>query len=333
MSGGPDGATIPLPARHRPGARAARPRLRPPALAGFASKLAILLDALNWTRAELARRAGVDKSVALRWAAGSVVPGEASLVALTAAIRGEVPGFARADWCLPDADFAARLRPAPATPLPAAAAFAFPRLACGTAAAPSRYGGCWLLLRASALPPGRPAVEGCLAAVAPRDGMAWMRAEGGPRLAWRAEGPVVPLHGLIHAALEKAGRGMTFCVLWGSATGKAMVLDGIVATADAARRAPPAAARMIGLRLDDRPDPAWYDAALRRLSRLDGEDLAARLPAALAARFAQAAPPGPMAMTVPAETALACDAEAIEAGLAPSAAAAIAAARALLDLP
>lgn len=327
----PDGATILAPPRAVRAGATTRPA-RPPVVTDFAAKLGRLLDALNWSRAELARRAGVDKSVALRWAAGSVVPGESSLVALTTAIREVLPGFARADWRLPEAEFAARLRPPP--PATATPAFPFPRAAGADAASAARYGGTWLLLHASVQSRDRLAVVGHLASVAPRDGIAWMRASGSVQGTRRAEGPICPMHRLLHVVLEEAGESMAFCVLWGSIAGKAMVLDGIASSAASSRRGPAVATRMIGLRLGDDPDPHWFGAALLRLARLNAQDLAARLPPGLAARFVQSAPLGkrPMVMAVPAEATLACDAEEIAAGLAPDGAVAIAAARRLLEL-
>jgi hypothetical protein len=335
----PDGTQLSAMPRSAPPATPARGRrAQPPALPGFAARLAILLDRLNWSRGELARRAGVDKSVALRWASGAVVPGEASLVALTAAVREVVPGFARADWHLPEAAFAARLAPAePAAPPPPGA---FPLLRAALCEQPEatlrRYTGSWLLLHASVQNRDRLAIVGYLAGVAPRDGALHMRAEGSVQGTWRAEGPLVPMHRLLYLALEELGQGdsMAFGVLWGAASGRAMVMDGIASSAASSLRGPAVATRMMALRLDDDPAPAWREDALRRLARLNLAGLEKQLPAPLAARFTTSAPlgPRPMVMAVPAEQTLACDDAEIAAGLAPDGAAAIAAARALLGL-
>jgi hypothetical protein len=314
-------------------------RARPPAVPGFATRLAILLDRLSWSRGDLARRAGVDKSVALRWASGAVVPGEASLVALTAAVREVVPGFARADWHLPEAAFAARLAP-PVEPAPPPPRDAFPLLRAALCDQPEatlrRYTGTWLLLHASVQNRDRLAIVGYLAQVAPRDGALRMQAEGSVQGTWRAEGPLVPMHRLLYLALEELGQGdsMAFGVLWGAASGRAMVMDGIASSAASSLRGPAVATRMMALRLDDDPAPAWREDALRRLARLNVTGLEKQLPAPLAARFTTSAPlgPRPMVMAVPADSALACDDAEIAAGLAPEGAAAIAAARGLLGL-
>jgi transcriptional regulator with XRE-family HTH domain len=73
----------------------------------FTRKLGIALKALNLSRARLAQRVGVDKSVASRWASGASVPAEHNLIALTQALAGLKPGFARADWDLDVEAFAA----------------------------------------------------------------------------------------------------------------------------------------------------------------------------------------------------------------------------------
>src|SRR5215831_20362983 len=53
---------------------------RPPEIEQFADKLRLTLDRLSLSRVQLAQSAGVDKSVAARWASGRVHPGEQSIV-------------------------------------------------------------------------------------------------------------------------------------------------------------------------------------------------------------------------------------------------------------
>jgi transcriptional regulator with XRE-family HTH domain len=306
------------------------------AIPDFAAKLGLVLDSLNWSRALLAQKVGVDKSVAQRWASGQMVPGGASLVALTAAIQRVVPGFTRGDWRLPVERFAARLGGA-AGPAACPAATLFPQAAVKAATAPEaaagRYGGFWLLVHASVQAPEAPGAVGYLAGVVPRPGMLWMTAEGSLQGTWRGEGPVFALHRLLYLVLEDVVQGdsFAFAVLNGVALGKAMVLDGVASSAASSLRGPVAATRIIGLRLDDAPDPPWRAEALRRLVRLNAEGLLPHLPAPVSTRLAREALPGRRSsvLTVPAEGSLACEDDEIAQGLAPEGAAAVAAARAL----
>lgn len=177
---------------------------------------------------------------------------------------------------------------------------------------------------------------GYLAAIAPRSGMLWMPVEGSLQGTWRAEGPLFPLHRLVYLMLEEVMQGdsLAFGVLTGVTTGKAMVLDGIASSAASSLRAPTAATRMIGQRLDDAADPPWRAEATRRLVRLNARGLIDRLPGPLAERLRMESFAGTrcMVMTVPADTSLACDAEEIAQGLAPDGAVALAAVRPLFGL-
>ncbi len=315
---------------------------RSPDITDFATKLGLVLDRLNWSRAQLAQKVGVDKSVAQRWAGGQMVPGGSSLVALTAAIQSAMPDFTRADWRLPTDRFAARLgvaEPAPpATPEAVAALFPHATALAETAldSTVERYAGLWLLMHASVQAPENPGVVGYIASVAPTGRMLWAEVQGSLQGTWRAAGPVFALHKLVYLALEDRVQGdsLAFCVLTGVNWGKAMVLDGVASSAASSLRGPVAATRMIGVRLDDDPAPQWQADALRRLVRLNAEGLVGRLPEALAARFRMMRFEGERAMvlTVAAGDSLACDADEICQGLAPEGAAAVAAVRALFGL-
>ncbi len=308
----------------------------------FAARLAILLDRLNWSRAQLARKAGVDKSVAQRWAAGKVVPGEANLGALTAAIQAELPGFTRAHWRMAPHELAVQIgltpasHPAPASP----AAPLFPRI--GPAAPETlhhdiaRYGGTWLLLHASVQSREAAAVIGYLAEIAPRDGMVWMSATGSVGGTWRAEGPVFCRHRHLYLALEDVVQGdsLAFGVLDGVTQGRAMVLDGIGTSCASSLRGPVSATRLVALRLDrDGRAPARED-VLRRLARLNGEGLAERLPEALAAcfRHPETTPGRSQVLLVPAERSLACSDADLADGLVPVATTALLAIHEVLGL-
>jgi transcriptional regulator with XRE-family HTH domain len=302
----------------------------------FAEKIGILLDRLNWSRAGLAQRVGVDKSVSQRWVAGKIQPGATSLVALTTAIAEVLPGFTRADWRLPLPVFTTRyargaevLAASPATPLPRMAGAGAGAGADGAA----RYGGLWLLLHASVQTPERPSIVGYLASIARRDGALRLAAQGGLHGTWRADGPLIALHHLLYMILEDEVQGdsLAFGVLNGVTTGQAMVIDGIGSSSASSLRGPVAATRLIGLRLDAEPEPAWKADALRRLAWENGRGLVHALPPSLVGRFVMDPidQPRAMVLTVGAGNSLACDAAAIVQGLAPEAAAALAAARAL----
>jgi transcriptional regulator with XRE-family HTH domain len=60
---------------------------RSPEIERFAEKLGVVLDRLSLSRVQLAQLAGVDKSVARRWASGRTRPGEQSIVRLTDIVR------------------------------------------------------------------------------------------------------------------------------------------------------------------------------------------------------------------------------------------------------
>jgi transcriptional regulator with XRE-family HTH domain len=308
----------------------------------FAARLAILLDRLNWSRAQLARKAGVDKSVAQRWVAGKVVPGEASLGVLTAAIQAELPGFTRAHWRMPSQELAVQFGLAPpAQDAPASPAAAlFPRIGASTPEAldlaAARYAGSWLLLHASVQPGEAAAVVGYLAEIAPRDGMLWMSATGGVGSTWRAEGPLFTRHRHLYLALEDVVQGdsLAFGVLDGVTEGKAMVLDGIGSSCASSLRGPVSSTRLVALRLDgDGRAPARED-VLRRLARLNGQGLAERLPEQLAAcfRHPEGTPHRSQVLLVTAERSLACSDVDLADGLAPVATTVLAALQEALGL-
>jgi transcriptional regulator with XRE-family HTH domain len=64
----------------------------------FAEKLRLALRALSLTRAALAAELGMDKSIVVRWAAGSVAPSAHSLSRITAVVARRVEGFSTIDW-------------------------------------------------------------------------------------------------------------------------------------------------------------------------------------------------------------------------------------------
>jgi TolB-like protein len=77
---------------------------------GFARKLLLVLEALNWSRTRCARELGMDKSVVSRWASGVMAPTEHNLTRFTALIQQFHPRFQAGDWRLDAAAFAALFR-------------------------------------------------------------------------------------------------------------------------------------------------------------------------------------------------------------------------------
>src|SRR5215212_11278677 len=78
-------------------------------ISGLPLKLELLLAAFNLSRARLAQKIGVDKSIVSRWVSGGSVPSEHNLSRLTDATATLCPGFGRADWSLDEVAFRAKL--------------------------------------------------------------------------------------------------------------------------------------------------------------------------------------------------------------------------------
>jgi hypothetical protein len=64
----------------------------------FGAKLALVLKALSMSRGRLAAELKVDKSVVGRWVAGTIVPSDHNLAALTSFIATRRSGFTMLDW-------------------------------------------------------------------------------------------------------------------------------------------------------------------------------------------------------------------------------------------
>jgi transcriptional regulator with XRE-family HTH domain len=87
----------------------------------FAAKLALVRQQLDWSRARLAQRVGIDKSLAGRWTNGVSRPTAHSLGLLTSAVAQAIPGLKSDDWHLPVEQFALRVGADPVTAARAAA--------------------------------------------------------------------------------------------------------------------------------------------------------------------------------------------------------------------
>jgi len=71
-------------------------------------KLELILAKLNLSRARLAQRIGVDKSVVSRWVSGSSVPSDHNLARLSQVVGELHPGFSGSDWSLDEPAFRAK---------------------------------------------------------------------------------------------------------------------------------------------------------------------------------------------------------------------------------
>jgi transcriptional regulator with XRE-family HTH domain len=72
-------------------------------------KLELVLAKLNLSRARLAQKIGIDKSVVSRWVSGSSVPSDHNMARLSEIVGALHPGFSGTDWALDEAAFRAKL--------------------------------------------------------------------------------------------------------------------------------------------------------------------------------------------------------------------------------
>jgi TolB-like protein/tetratricopeptide (TPR) repeat protein/transcriptional regulator with XRE-family HTH domain len=90
----------------------------------FAARLALALNVLNFSRAQLSAAAAVDKSLVSRWLSGQVLPTSHNLARVSEALAQRKPGFNMTLWTAPRAEFDAffGLSPAASVPQPVDAA-------------------------------------------------------------------------------------------------------------------------------------------------------------------------------------------------------------------
>jgi hypothetical protein len=235
---------------------------RAPEIAQFAEKLGIMLDRLSLSRVRLAQSAGVDKSVAGRWASGRAHPGEQSIVRLTEIVRREIADFSRDEWNLPVDQFAVRLGLPPRSsrmrPVPVAAD---PLSDAALAQAAQRYGGLWLLTHSSFT--GLRHIFAFLAELRRHEaGLVLEMVDGA---GYRARGTALICEGKLCLLAESTSHAHWPCyfIFNGVQLWRAMVLDGLLLSWGRDVSRAPVALRTIGLRLGrDEPD---HDAARRRL--------------------------------------------------------------------
>lgn len=231
---------------------------RSPEIDRFTEKLGIVLDRLSLSRVQLAQLAGVDKSVAGRWASGRTRPGEQNIVRLTAIVRREIPDFSRGEWNLPSREFAARLglprRPTGANPA------SQPRPVEGQALtdAARRYSGLWLFAHASFT--GLRHIYAFLAEL--RAEPAGLSLEMADSAGYRARGTGSTADGKLCLVAEATSHAHWPCffVFNGVELWRAMVLDGIVLSWGRDVSRAPVALRTLGFRLGaEEPDAGAAD--------------------------------------------------------------------------
>lgn len=235
---------------------------RAPEIAHFAEKLGVMLDRFSFSRVQLAQSAGVDKSVAGRWASGRARPGEQSIVRLTEIVRREIAGFSRDEWNLPVSQFAARLGLPPRASWTARGQVAGDTPADAVLAqAAQRYSGLWLLAHSSFT--GLQHVFAFLAELRAHDSS--LVFEMADSAGFRAHGTALIGEGKLCLLGESISHAHWPCyfIFNGVQLWRAMVLDGLLLSWGRDISRTPVALRAIGLRLGrDEPDP---EAARRRL--------------------------------------------------------------------
>jgi transcriptional regulator with XRE-family HTH domain len=237
---------------------------RSPEIDHFAEKLSVMLDRLSLSRVQLAKLAGVDKSVSGRWASGRARPGEQSIVRLTDILRREIAGFSRDEWNLPVDDFAVRLGLPRRSPAAMSAGDDAPgpdpKPQDTFAAAAQRYAGLWLLTHAAFT--GLCHVYAFLAELRPEDG--GLGFEMADSAGYRARGTARIGEGKLCLLAEATSHAHWPCyfIFNGVSLWRAVMLDGLLLSWGRDVSRAPVALRTIGFRLG-RHEPE-RDAACRR---------------------------------------------------------------------
>lgn len=274
---------------------------RGPEIADFAEKLRLALTRANLSRAQAAQAVGVDKSVVARWLNGALHPSDHTLTMLTGTLGHAIEGFARADFNLGTAAFAARLglttppappgapqSRAPILPGEALAAVAA-RMADNLDEAARTYSGLWLFVHPSERDQeGRLRIRASAGRIVRAGTGTVLEVELGAFGVVHARGVALLIQGDLHF-LMTADRRMDVtilsCAFYGVNFGRALVLDGLVLSRDRLGEMAIATYRGIGFRLSDATDDAAFSAILRR--NLDLGDLQDHLPAAVGAAFSE----------------------------------------------
>ncbi|MBY0337149.1 MAG: helix-turn-helix transcriptional regulator [Acetobacteraceae bacterium] len=282
----------------------------------FAERLRLALGRANLSRALVAQRLGLDKSVVTRWASGAMRPSDHNLTALSALIGERVPGFSRAAFEGPEDAFAALVGLPAAMPdrpdahrpgslgmfLAEAREWTEPHLD----DLEDRFAGLWVNFYAN-LHLG----NGIGAAI----GEIWRGPDGlearfrngasGPGRLGRS-GPIFATGTHFFMANSAPRRNRTFgAVLCVGTERRTALMDGIIMHPMGSRADQPFAGRMLLLRLGP-PEPDWakgdrrFWAAGTYVEQLNEEGWHERLPAALAAAFQS--PSSPMGTLIHPDT-------------------------------
>ncbi len=243
--------------------------------AAFALRLRRATQRANFSRGQIARDVAADKSAVSRWFRGAVRPQENSLVALTALLAARLPGFTRAAWDAPEAEFAAAIGEAPAAPAAAAPMVSDP------AEVLPRFEGLWIGFFPYAAP-GR-WLGGLLEIGHGPNGPA-MRL--GAATGWEAEGEAYFDDGQLWltARQTRPRSGFGSFAYWAGNAGQPVVIDGLLLVRASSPGGAPTTSRTVAFRLGRAPGPSFarHAAAVERLRTRPVEDWQARVAPALA---------------------------------------------------
>ncbi len=243
----------------------------------FATKLNLVLKALNISRGRLAAELGVDKSLTGRWASGAVMPSAHNLAKLTVLIASRCPGFTLLDW---DRDIASLMGLFGVDPgsiqaaveqgfagseaengpvLPFAAVQAARE---ATARRGVSYEGLWRVTQPAFAQPGRLVHTHCL--IRRKDGLLQMM-WGAP--GWLCTGWLLIVMGQLFGMLVNgADDTILFCILNGVSMPRVNVLDGLMLTnAKDGQQTPTTAACMLERIADLSGDPVEDERRYERL--------------------------------------------------------------------
>ncbi|HEX3887075.1 MAG TPA: helix-turn-helix transcriptional regulator [Phenylobacterium sp.] len=199
----------------------------------FAKKLELVLKVLSMSRARLAAKLGVDKSVVGRWVSGAVQPSAHNLSLLSALIAESIPGFTALDWdrTLPvfaeliGANLETVSRRNPANPLMGLPLVGMDQFLSATALRGGAYEGLYRSTRPYVMAPGRFVHDH---SIVRRDANGLLRVRIGTG-GTVVDGWVLPLgHQLFVVAIDVISGAVLFGLFNGVGTARADVIDGLV---------------------------------------------------------------------------------------------------------
>jgi transcriptional regulator with XRE-family HTH domain len=199
----------------------------------FGAKLNLVLKALSLSRGRLAAELRIDKSLAGRWAAGTVTPSAHNLSSLTALIATRIAGFTLLDWELSLPSLAERLGvdagvAAKESAGEGYAAIEFPTRLIDTARNETArrghgFEGIWNAKRISFTRMGEYVRDVIL--IRKQNGILYMRWGNS---AYECRGPLLQLAGQLHGILiDESDDSILFCLLNGVNMPQVEVIDGI----------------------------------------------------------------------------------------------------------